>query len=42
VSALRAGDAELSEPSTPTLEELFLDLTAGGTRGIFSDPGEHA
>ena len=36
--ALRAGGATLSEASTPNLEELFLDLTARTSGGIFSSP----
>jgi ABC-2 type transport system ATP-binding protein len=37
---LAAGGSRLSEPSVPSLEDLFLDLTAGATRSILPQPKE--
>ncbi len=42
-NALTSGGAQLAPPSTPTLEELFLDLTADDRSGIFSaSPSDQA
>jgi ABC-2 type transport system ATP-binding protein len=37
---LTDGGSRLSEPSVPSLEDLFLDLTAGTTRSILPQPEE--
>lgn len=37
---LAAGGFRLSEPTVPSLEDLFLDLTAGATRSILPQPEE--